>query len=99
MDQTEDTAAAYGLASSFIDPDSGEWASGTRHTVAYGGRHGTSAERYYSGLLYQYIWWTAVASDSRLSGRGGVEKCVLQIKLCNKRTNEMNVVSTQLSLF
>lgn len=60
--------------------DSGEWSSAARHTVAYGGRHGSSAERYYSGLLHQYIWWTAVASESTeeeeeltsVTGRGGV---------------------------
>ena len=48
MMQTEDTAAAYGLPGSLIDPDSGEWASDARHTVAYGARHGGSAERYYT---------------------------------------------------
>jgi hypothetical protein len=78
MMQTEDTAAAYGLPGSLIDPDSGEWVSDARHTVAYGARHGSSAERYYSGLLHQYIWWSAVASkltnSEATNGRTGVTR-------------------------
>ena len=70
MEQTEDTAAAYGLAGALIDPDSGEWAAGTQQTVAYGGRRGNSAERYYSGLLHQAIWWTAVAWETATAGSG-----------------------------
>jgi len=57
MMQTEDASAAFGLVGSLIDPDSGEWVAEARHTVAYGGRHGSSAERYYRyRVVYRRAW-------------------------------------------